>query len=126
MATHLRFRLTSGVHGVPLARVYRVAGFASLTGEPQDYFIGWLKFQGKLAPVFDLNQVVCEEPTPERFGSRIILVAAEEGRVPYIGLLAPGVTDTAPADDETTTPLDLDMYLGMLTTLIPEVPAATR
>ena len=123
MSTNLRFRLQSGPFAVPLKRVYRVAAFASLAGEPEDYFLGWLRFQGKWAPVFDLNQVVCEAPTPEDMGSRIMLVDAEPGApVPHIGLLAAGVTDTAATDEEGVTFLDLDLYLQMLSTFIPPLP----
>lgn len=123
MATNLRFRLQSGPHGVPLRRIYRVAGFAALTGEPEEYFRGWLQFYGKQTPVFDLNQVICETPTPEEYGSRIMLVDAPAGSaVPYVGLLAPGVTDTVAADEKEVTALDLDLYLQMLSTFIPAPP----
>jgi chemotaxis signal transduction protein len=123
LSINLRFRLQDGSYAVPLKRVYRVAAFASLAGEPEDYFVGWLRFQGKWTPVFDLNQVVCESPTPEEIGSRIMLVEAEPGApVPHIGLLAAGVTDTAAANEEGVTPLDLDLYLQMLSTFIPPFP----
>lgn len=123
MATNLRFRLQSGAHAVPLKRVYRVAGFASLAGEPDEYFAGWLRFYGKWTPVFDLNRVLCETPTPEAFGSRIMLVdAGPDAPVPYIGLLAADVTDTVPANDPDVTLLDLDMYLQMLQNFIPAAP----
>jgi chemotaxis signal transduction protein len=124
LPANLRLRLQSGPHAVPLTRVYRVAGFAALTGEPDEYFVGWLRFYGRQTPVFDLNRVICETPTPEEYGSRIIVVEAGPGApVPYIGLLAPGVTDTAAADDKDTTPLDLDLYLQMLSNFIPAPPA---
>jgi chemotaxis signal transduction protein len=124
LAANLRFRLQSGPHSVPLTRVYRVAGFAALTGEAEEYFAGWLRFYGKQTPVFDLNRVLCETPTPEEFGSRIIVVdAAPNAPVPYIGLLAPGVTDTVSDKDADVTPLDLDLYLQMLTNFIPTPPA---
>lgn len=124
MAANLRFRLQSGPHAVPLKRVFRVAAFAALTGEPDEYFAGWLRFYGKQMPVFDLNQVLCETPTPEEFGSRIIVVDAAPGApVPYIGLLAPGVTDTGSTDDPDVAPFDLDLYLQMLSNFIPALPA---
>jgi chemotaxis signal transduction protein len=124
MATSLRFRLQSGPHALPLSRVHRVAGFASLAGEPDEYFVGWLTFQGRQTPVFDLNRVACDAPTPEEFGTRIILVEAGPGApVPYVGLLAAGVTDTCSADDPAVTPLDIDLYLQMLSNFIPEPPA---
>jgi chemotaxis signal transduction protein len=123
MATSLRFRLQSGPHALPLGRIYRVAGFASLTGEPDEYFMGWLTFHGRQAPVFDLNRVVCETPTAEEFGTRIILVeAGPDVPVPYVGLLAAGATDTCAADDPGVTSLDLDLYLQMLSNFIPEPP----
>lgn len=123
MALHLRFRLQSGTHAVPLGSVHRVEGFAALDGKPQDYFLGWMRFHGKLTPVFDLNQVVCDAPTPETFGSRImVLEAGPDAPVPYIGLLAAGVTDTISADDPGAKPLDLTSYLSMLYMLIPELP----
>ena len=123
MASHLRFQLQSGPHAVPLERVHRVAAFASLTGEPDEYFAGWLRFDGRLVPVFDLNRVVCESSTPEEFGSRIMLVEAPvNARAPYIGLLAPVVTDTVAGDDPGTAKLDLDLYLQMLANFIPAVP----
>jgi chemotaxis signal transduction protein len=124
MPTNLRFRLQSGPHSLPLRRIYRVAGFASLAGVPDEYFMGWLTFHGRLAPVFDLNRVVCEAPTPEEFGSRIILVeTGPEAPMPYVGLLAAGVTETCAADDPGVTPLDLDLYLQMLANFVPAPPA---
>jgi chemotaxis signal transduction protein len=124
MPASLRLRLQSGPYSVPLKRVYRVAGFALLAGEPDEYFQGWFRFYGKQTPVFDLNRVVCETPTPQEYGSRIIVVEASPGApVPYIGLLAPGVTDTTAADDKEATPLDLDLYLQMLVNFIPTPPA---
>ena len=123
MVTCLQFRLQSGLHSLPLSRVYRVAGFAALTGEPEEYFAGWLRFYGRPVPVFDLNRVVCEASTPEEFGSRIMLVEAPPGTpVPYIGLLAPAVTETVTANHPGTTPFDLDLYLQMLANFIPAVP----
>ncbi|WP_089409023.1 hypothetical protein [Granulicella rosea] len=116
----LRLKLDSGVCSIPLHRVHHLAGFATLTGEPDDYFLGWLRFHGERAPVFDLNRVVCDAPTAESFGSRIILLEAAAGAATrYIGLLAAGVTDTAADLPE----LELDDYLPMLYTLIPEPPA---
>jgi chemotaxis signal transduction protein len=124
MATNLRFRLQNGVHALPLGRVYRVAGFASLAGEPDEYFRGWLTFQGRQMPVFDLNRVVCETPTAEEYGSRIILVeAGPDSPVPYFGLLASGVTDTCGAEDPNVTQLDIDLYLQMLCSLVPAPPS---
>ena len=100
-----------------------MAGFAALEGEPQDYFLGWLRFHGKLTPVFDLNRVVCEARTPETFGSRImVLEAGPNAPVPYIGLLAAGVTDTISVNDPGVKPLDLTGYLVMLYSLIPDLP----
>jgi hypothetical protein len=125
MAINLRFRLQSGPHALPLRRVYSVAGFASLTGKPDEYFLGWLTFHGKQAPVFDLNRVVCDTPTPEEFGSRIILVeAGPDAPVHYVGLLAAGVTDTCAADDPGVTLLDIDLYLQMIANFIPAPPAS--
>jgi len=123
MAINLRFRLQSGTHALPLRRIYRVAGFASLTGEPDDYFMGWLTFHGRQTPVFDLNRVVCDTPTPEEFGSRIILMeAGPDAPAPYVGLLAAGVTDTCAADDPGVTLFDVDLYLQMLSNFIPALP----
>jgi chemotaxis signal transduction protein len=121
----LRLRLDSGLFSIPLYRVHHLAGFATLSGEPEDYFLGWLTFHGDLVPVFDLNRIVCDAATPPNFGSRIILVAAPPSApTPYLGLLAAGVTDTvAPGEPEVET-LDLDSYLPMLYTLIPPVPAS--
>jgi hypothetical protein len=124
MAANLRFRLQSGPHALPLRRIYRVAGFASLAGVPDEYFMGWLMFHGRQTPVFDLNRVVCDAPTPQEFGSRIILVeAGPDAPVPYVGLLAAGVTDTCTADDPGVTTLDIDLYLQMLSNFIPAPPA---
>jgi len=124
----LRLRLASGPCSIPLHRVHHLAGLASLTGEPDDYFLGWLTFHGEPVPVFDLNRIVCDQPTPEHFGSRIILVDAEPGApTRHLGLLAACVTDTlSPGDPASGTveALDLDLYLPMLYTLIPPVPAA--
>ena len=123
MAISLQFRLQSGAHSIPLQRVYRVAAFAALTGTPEEYFAGWLRFYGHMVPVFDLNRVVCEASTPEEFGSRIMLVEAPPGAtVPYLGLLAPSVTETVAANSPGTTPFDLDLYLQMLANFIPAVP----
>jgi len=125
MAGSLRIRLEDGWYGVPLARVHRVAGFAALAGEPDEYFLGWLTFQGKQAPVFDLNRVMCEKATPEQFGTRIVLIEmGPDASVPYVGLLAAGVTDTCRADEPGVTPLDVDLYLQMLANFIPTPPKA--
>jgi chemotaxis signal transduction protein len=123
LATNLRLSLQSGPYAAPLGRVYRIAAFALLAGEPEEYFLGWLRFYGKQMPVFDLNKVICETPTPEEYGSRIIVVDAPPGSpVSHVGLLAPGITDTVAADEPGVTPLDLDLYLQMLSTFIPAPP----
>lgn len=123
MPMNLRFRLESGPHAISLSRVYRVAGFASLAGEPEEYFLGWLNHYGRPVPVFDLNRVVCDEPTPEQYGSRIILVeAGQDPSMPYVGLLAAGVTDTCASVEPEVTPLNVDLYLQMLSNFIPPVP----
>jgi chemotaxis signal transduction protein len=120
----LRLALDSGACSIPLHRVHHLAGYATLSGEPEDYFCGWLSFRGETVPVFDLNRIVCDQPTPERFGSRIIILRAAAGSPePFVGLLAPGITDTVPAADQTLSRLDLDSYLPMLYTLIPARPA---
>jgi chemotaxis signal transduction protein len=124
MAMNLRFRLQSGAHAIPLERVYRIAGFASLSGVPDEFFLGWLKFRGGQVPVFDLNRVVCDAATPEEFGSRIILVETRQNEsVPCVGLLAAGVTDTCATEDADVQLLDLDLYLQMLSNFIPSPPA---
>ena len=119
----LRFALSSGAHSIPLDRLHHLAGYATLAGDPEDYFLGWLTMRGEHVPVFDLNRVVCDRPTPEHFGSRIlVLKAAEPSPTPYIGLLAAAVTDTISvraASDESIEPLDIDLYLPMLYPLIP-------
>jgi chemotaxis signal transduction protein len=121
--TALRLRLPSGVCSIPLHRVHHLTGYASLIGDPDFYFLGWLTFHGEPVPVFDLSQVVSDQPTPEHFSSRIlILEAGSESPARYIGLLAGGVTDTiAPSDPDADAvePLDLDSYLPMLYTMIP-------
>lgn len=124
MALQLRFRLHSGEHAIFLALVHSVVGYAKLSGESGDYFVGWLRFHGEWAPVFDLNRVVCEKPTPEVFGSRIILVpAGDRAPVRLIGLVAAGVTDMVAEGDAGVTLFDLDGCLPMLMNLIPPVPA---
>jgi chemotaxis signal transduction protein len=123
----LRLRLASGPCSIPLHRVHTLTGFARLRGEPDDYFLGWLTFHGEPAPVFDLNRVVCDQPTPESFGARIILIETEAAPTRYLGLLAAGVTDTiSPRDPDwaKVEALDLEMYLPMLYSLIPPVPAS--
>lgn len=126
MALQLRFRLQDGVHGFPIARVLAVTGYATLAGESDTYFLGWLRFHGTLVPVFDLNRVVFEEPTPQTFGSRIVLVQIEAAPAQTcIGLLAAGVTDTIAGNDPAVLPFDLDLYLQMLVNLIPEAPAVS-
>jgi chemotaxis signal transduction protein len=105
---------------VPLHRLHHLAGYATLTGTPEDYFLGWLAMRGEEVPVFDLNRVVCDQPTPEHFGSRImVLKAAAESSMPYVGLLAGGVTDTLSPGAMPVETLDLDSYLPMLYALIP-------
>jgi len=126
----LRLSLGSGLFSVPIHRVYHLAGYATLTGDPDDYFQGWLTFRGNPVPVFDLNRIVCDQPTPEHFGSRILLIkVAPESLTAYLGLLAGGITDTIAAETASEAPsaemLDLDSYLPMLYTLIPPLPTAT-
>jgi chemotaxis signal transduction protein len=119
----LRFALSSGTWSIPLHRLHHLAGYATLTGEPDEYFLGWLAMRGEQVPVFDLNLVVCDQSTPERFGSRImVLKAAPEAPTAYIGLLAAGVTDTVVLNAGSVERLDLDSYLPMLYTLIPPAP----
>ena len=127
MALHLRFQLQSGPHAIPLQRVHYLAGYATLAGEPDEYFAGWLLLHGQYVPVFDLNRVVCDEPTPEVFGSRIVVIKTPDGApVRHLGLLAAGATDTVPADHPETPLFDLDGYLAMLYTLVPESPEGPR
>ena len=124
MSTSLQIRLQNGAYAIPLRRVYCVAGFATLSGQPDEYFLGWLIFHGRRVPVFDLNRVVCDAPTAEEFGSRIILVeTSPEAPVPCVGLLAGGVTDTCGPENSGTQPLDVDLYLQMLSNFIPPMPA---
>jgi len=123
MAACLHFRLQSGLYAVPLSRVYRVAAFAALTGQPDEYFAGWLRCHDRVVPVFDLNRVVCEVSTPEEFGSRIILVEVSPvGGMSYMGLLAPAVTVATDLQSSGATLMDLDLYLQMLANFIPPLP----
>lgn len=127
MALQLRFRLQNDHHAIPLARVHSVAGYARLSGEADDYFLGWLRYHGEWTPVFDLIRVACEEPAPGTFGTRIILVAAgPDAPVRLIGLVAAGVTDTVAANDPDVKQFDLDGCLQMLIHLIPAVPAVAE
>jgi chemotaxis signal transduction protein len=120
----LRLALSSGVFSVPLHRLHHLAGYATLTGEPEDYFLGWLMLRGDWVPVFDLNRVACDEPTPEQFGSRILVLrAGAASRTPYIGLLAAQVTDTVSVKSPDIHALELDSYLPILYSLIPMDPA---
>ncbi len=123
----LRLELTSGPCAVPLYRAHYLAGFATLSGEADDCFLGWLTFHADLVPVFDLNRVVCDQPTPELYGSRILIVEGGQGSpTPLVGLVAGCMTDTiSPGDpgfDEIEV-LDLDSYLPMLYALVPPVPS---
>jgi chemotaxis signal transduction protein len=118
----LRLMLGSVLYAIPLARVHQLAGYATLAGEPEEYFLGWLTLHGEKIPVFDLSRVVCDEPAPEQFGTRIIVVrAGKDSPVRLVGLLAAGVTDTVPAGE--VEGLNLEMYLPMLYAMIPAVPA---
>jgi chemotaxis signal transduction protein len=118
----LRISLASGSWLIPLNRLHHLAGYATLTGEPADYFLGWLSMRGEQVPVFDLNLVVCEQPTPQNYGSRVLIFkAGAESATPYIGVLAGGVTDTVSASESTLEEFELDSYLPMLYTLIPWV-----
>jgi chemotaxis signal transduction protein len=120
----LRFTLASGAWSIPLNRLHHLAGYAALCGEPEDYFLGWLSMRGEQVPVFDLNRVVFDQPTPQHFGSRImVLNAAPKSPTAHIGLLAAGVTDTIAPGAGATETFNLDSYLPMLYTLIPPVPA---
>ena len=122
----LRFALSSGAWSIPLHRLHHLAGYATLTGNPEDYFLGWLAMREQRVPVFDLNLVVCDQPTPEQFGSRIMVLKAEAGSpAPYIGLLAAEVTDTVLQSALSIEPFDLDSYLPMLYTLVPPIPEQT-
>ncbi len=115
-----------GFCSIPLQRVHQITGYARLTGEPDDYFLGWLTFHHQPVPVFDLNRIVCDQPTPESFGSRILLLETPPGApTRLLGLVASGVTDTVEADAaDLPPPLELNSYLPMLYTLIPQPPVA--
>lgn len=109
----LRIRLGSDWYSIALDRIHQVVGYAALAGVPEEYFLGWLTLHGEQVPVFDLTRMVCEEATPEQFGSRIVVVAAgKESATRYVGLLAAGVTDTVATGE--VEPLALDMYLAMV------------
>ena len=117
----LRIRLGAGWYAIALDRVHQVVGYAALAGVPEEYFLGWLTLHGEQVPVFDLTRMVCEEPTPDQFGSRIVVVAAgREAATRYVGLLAAGVTDTVATGEAESLPLEL--YLPMVYTMIPPVP----
>jgi chemotaxis signal transduction protein len=119
----LRILLATGLCSIPLDRVHHLAAYATLTGAPDDYFCGWLDFRGHPTPVFDLNRVVCDQPTLALFSSRIIVMQTPAGTsTPYLGLLAPGITDTIAPDDPAAELLNLDHYLPMLYNLIPDGP----
>ena len=129
----LRVELASGLFSIPLQRVHHLSAYATLTpnpdpdlaAEPDPYFLGWLMLRGDWVPVFDLNRIVCDQPTPEHFGSRIIVLPTNSpAPTPYIGLLAPGVTDTlSPEQSKAVQALNLDSYLPMLYTMIRPGPA---
>lgn len=117
----LRLELDGAPASLPVDRVHQVVGYATLAGEPDDHFLGWLRFRDHDVPVFDLHMALCERPAAESFGSRIILV--ETGESPaLIGLLAPGVTDTVQRAEPGVLPLDWNSFLPMLLQLIPAVP----
>ena len=116
----LRFALSSGSWSVALDRLHHLAAYAALAGEPDGYFLGWLAMSGEHVPVFDLNRVVCDQSTPEHFGSRVmVLKAGPESPARYIGLLAAGVTDTVAEDTASVEVFHPESYLPMLYTLIP-------
>jgi len=125
----LRVELACGLFSIPLQRVHHLAAYATLTpdpaGESDEYFLGWLMLRGDWVPVFDLNLIVCDQPTPAHFGSRIIVLPTGGGPAPtlYIGLTG-GVTDTlSPEQSKAVEPLNLDSYLPMLYTMIRPGPA---
>jgi chemotaxis signal transduction protein len=130
----LRVELASGLFSIPLQHVHHLAGYATLTpdptGESDEYFLGWLMLRGDWVPVFDLNRIVCDQPTPEVFGSRIIVLPTggptngPAAPTPYIGLLGGGITDTlTPEQSKSVEPLNLDSYLPMLYSMIRPGPA---
>jgi chemotaxis signal transduction protein len=116
----LRFELSSGTWSVALERIEHVAGYATLSGVPEGYFLGWLELRGVMVPVFDLNRVLCEVPTPVNFGSRILVLEATEApSVSHIGLLASHVIDTVSLSEPGAPSLDLDSVLQMLSIMVP-------
>ena len=119
----LRFMLGSEVWSIPLSSVRRLVGFANLSGDGDEWFLGWLRFEGELVPVFDLGRVVCDAGTPAVFGSRIIIVdATQDETAKLVGLLARDVTDTVRTNEPGVTPLDLGSYLPMLDAMLPPRP----
>lgn len=116
----LRLTLGCEAYAIPLQQVVELVGYATLEGQPEEYFAGWLMLHGTKIPVFDLSRVVCDLPAPEHFGTRILVVRTKGSGL--IGLLAAGVVDTVePGAVET---LRLDQYLPMLETMIPALGAA--
>ena len=118
----LRLLLGSGPCAIPLGRIHQLAGYATLSGQADEYFLGWLTLHGEQVPVFDLNRVVCEQATPIQFGSRIIVITAPVGSpTAHLGLLAAGVTDTVALGE--IEELNLNLYLPMLYAMIPPAVA---
>lgn len=116
----LRVRLSNGEYAMPIKNVERIVGFAELSGQGDDIFLGWLTYHGARIPVFDLNQAICEQATERTFGSRIAIVQAGKGEAAMrMGLLVQGPTDTVAHGAENMEPLPLEMYCSMLVPLVP-------
>lgn len=118
--TVLQLKMPAGEYHLELQSIFRVAGVATLEGDADGSFMGWLCYQGEFLAVFDLSQLLDSGPSTLCFGSRILLVNAHPGsKTRHVGLLVEEVTDTMPLTAADGAPLNLTSILPMLQYLEP-------
>lgn len=99
-------RIGDDAYALPAGAVDKVLPFAALKPLPGAVrgLAGVLNYQGQSVPVVDLGLLFQGVPTPEAFGSRIILCQAPGLRSGRLGILVECVDGVSAVPEESFTP----------------------